>query len=93
MQTGRRTVTTSAAKIFTTATDERSDVGIQILAASTNSGTIYISTNSSITANSSDENDGYPLTAGEKLLIIERNPNDIYAVASDVGQTIWFAIV
>jgi len=93
MQTGRRTVTTSAAKIFTTATEERSDVGIQILAASTNTGTIYISTNSSITANSSDENDGYPLTAGEKLLIIERNPNDIYAVASDGSQTIWFAIV
>lgn len=92
MQTGRRTVTSSAAKIFTTAIAERADVGIQIFAASGNTADIYVSTNSAITANSNDDTDGYPIQAGEKLLVTERTPNNLYAVAPTGSQTMWFII-
>lgn len=92
MQTGRRTVTASAAKIFTTETAERCDVGIQIFASSGNTADIYVSSESTITANSNDDTDGYPIQAGEKLLITERTPNYLYAVAPTGSQTMWFII-
>lgn len=92
MQTGRRTVTASAAKIFTTRTDERCDIGIQVYADSGNSAPVYLSTNSAITANSNDDTDGYPIAANEKFLVTERDPNDLYLVSPTGNQTIWFVI-
>lgn len=92
MQTGRRTVTASASKIFSTATSEKCDIGIQIYAASGNSAYIYVSSNPNVTANSNDDTDGYPIPANEKLLITERDPNDIYAISPTGSQTLWFVI-
>jgi type 1 fimbria pilin len=92
MQTGRRTVTASASKLFSTSTAERCDIGIQIYAGSGNSAPIYLSSNPLITANSNDDTDGYPIAANEKLLITERNPNDIYVVSPTGNQTLWFII-
>ena len=92
MQTGRRTVTASAGKIFLTEVAERCDVGIQIFASSGNTSPIYVSTNSAITANSNDDTDGYPIQPGEKLLVTERTPNNLYAIAPTGSQTMWFII-
>lgn len=88
MLTGRRTVNTSAVQIFSSTAD-RAKTGLQIYASSANTGTVYVG-ESTVTANSSDSTDGYPLTPGKELLIPLVNPNPIYAVASASGQTIWF---
>ena len=92
MLTGRRTVTSTAAKIFVTPTDERSDVGIQIFAGSGNTADVYVSSNSAITANVDDDTDGYPLAANDKILITERDPNDLYMISPTGSQTIWFVV-
>jgi hypothetical protein len=92
-ETGRRTISTTGVQIFTTNTSERADTGIQIFAASGNTDTVYIGTGSGVTADTHDDTDGYPLAASEKILIPERNPNDVFAIAGADGQKIWFIIV
>ena len=92
-ETGRRTISTTGVQIFTSATSERADTGIQIFAGSGNTSDVYIGTAATVTADSNDATDGYPLAAGEKILVPERNPNDVFAIASTDGQKIWYIIV
>ena len=91
--TGRRTgIVASEVALFTTPTEVRADEGVQILAASTNTDTVYVGVQG-VTADSDNDTDGFPLTAGQSLLIKVRNPNDLYLIADGAaGSKVWFII-
>lgn len=96
MITGRRTVGATAAPIFSTETSERCRTGIEIKASAGNAGTIYVGTSSGVTADLDDDTDGYPLAAGQSILLpfpSVQDPNQVHVIASTSGQKYWFILV
>jgi|LUMV01.1.fsa_nt_gb hypothetical protein len=72
----------------------KADKGVQVLASVDNSVSIYVGP-SGVTANSSDTTDGYPLAAGESILVPVRNATEIFLIAGGSGtsQKVWWIIV
>lgn len=66
--------------------------GLQVKASADNAGTVYVGTRSTITANTADTTDGYPLAAGETLLIPARSADEVYAIASEADQVLFWMI-
>ncbi len=65
--------------------------GIQILASSANTDTLYVGYSASMTANSADLTDGFPLVAGSAIFLPCRQASDIYIMStSNPSQVIWF---
>lgn len=66
--------------------------GVRIKAAAGNANTVYVGTRSNVTANSAADTDGYPLGAGEEILVPVDDVEKIHLIAGAVSQTIfWFA--
>ena len=90
--TGRKSsIGTDAIQI--TDSEIRATNGVQIYADVDNPGIIYVGFSSDITANSDDITDGFPLAAGDNMFFSVRNPKDIWVVASNSNNTLWFVIV
>ena len=88
--TGRKSsIGTSAVQL--TATSIHASRGVQIVADSTNSVYVGIST---VTADSIDATDGFPLSAGESVVIPVIDPSIIYVRAvSGTTSKVFFVTV
>jgi hypothetical protein len=66
-------------------------VGIEIKAAATNAGTIYVG-NSDVTAGGTDATDGFPLAAGERLFLAVDDVFKVWVIGSTTGLAVsWIA--
>ena len=92
METGRKTVGVTAVALVSSQS-VRGNTGVEIYSDAANEGVIYVGSRSTVTANSADATDGFPIAAGKSILIPIRNPNDIYVIASEASQKIWWMIV
>ena len=90
--TGRKSsIGTTAVQMTTEST--KADRGIQITASAGNSATIYVGLNN-VTADSADATDGFPLAAGEAILVPIRDAKLIYVIASaGTNSKVFFMLV
>ena len=89
---GRKSnIGTSAVRI---SNDEmnRPNIGVQIIAPSSNSTTVYVGFTNSITTDSDDSTDGFPLVAGSSVLIHDVKPYDIWVIGDGAGPSKVFFI-
>jgi len=91
--TGRKSsIGTSAVAVMSTGVKARR--GVQITAPADNGSTVYIGNSSAVTADSADGTDGYPVIAGETVVIPTRNPDLLYAIAeSGSDNKVWWMII
>jgi len=82
--TGRKSSISTSAVQLTTA-DTHAHRGVQIVAAAGNTATVYVGI-STVTADAADGTDGFPLAAGESVVIPVIDPSKIYVIASS-GST------
>ena len=89
--TGRKSsIGTTAVQITSSTHVSR---GVQIIADSTNSVKVYVGI-STVTANSADGTDGFPLAAGESVVVPVSDPSLIYAIApSGSSSKVFFITV
>ena len=67
--------------------------GVQVVAAAGNSVTVYVGT-STVTTDSADGTDGFPLAAGESVVIPIIDPSKIYVrAASGTTSKVFFITV
>ena len=86
--TGRKSGITTTAVQITNSTVKASK-GVQVLANSANTVKVYVGP-SGVTSDSSDSTDGYPLSAGESVLLPVRSPSEIFVkTASGSNQKIF----
>lgn len=90
IRTGRlSSIGTSAVQLISTTTG--CNQGVTIKADANNAGVVYIG-RSTVTANSADGTDGFPLAAGEEIFIPCEDVSYLYAIASTTAQKIfWIA--
>jgi len=90
--TGRKSsIGTTAVQMTTEST--KADRGIQITTAAGNSATVYVGLYN-VTADSADATDGFPLAAGESILVPIRDAKLIYVVASaGTSSKVFFMLV
>ena len=89
---GRKSsVGTSAVQLTSTSTD--ASRGVLVKAADDNSGTVYVGNSSSVTADSADATDGFPLAAGEAVLVKVNNASRVYLIGSASGQKVFWLVV
>tara|TARA_R110000824_G_scaffold20524_3_gene77263 strand:- start:1138 stop:1434 length:297 start_codon:yes stop_codon:yes gene_type:complete len=67
--------------------------GVQILASTSNSVSVYIGPKGVTAGTSSPSTDGYPLAAGEAVVVPVIEPNKIYAITTTSTATISFMLV
>jgi|TARA_Y100001938_G_C8059752_1_gene416498 hypothetical protein len=90
--TGSKTgIGTSAVSITTNETNARR--GVQIVADSSNTVTVYIGPATVTAGTSSASTDGYPLAAGESIVVPVIEPSKIYAVTASSTAIISFMLV
>jgi hypothetical protein len=88
---GAKTVGAAAVQILATAAPL--SAGVQIKASDTNTGIVYIGDTSSVTANTADATDGFPLSAGQGLFVPIDDVTRLYAIASAAGQKLFYAVL
>jgi len=76
-----------------TATIRKAKRGVQITADASNPSIIYVGL-TGVTADSADATDGYPIAAGDTVVIPTRNPALLYVIAK-TGSTgkLWWMII
>ena len=89
--TGRKSsIGTSAAQVTSSTHVSR---GVQIIADSTNAVKVYVGI-STVTADSADGTDGFPLAAGESVVVPVSDPSLIYVIApSGSSSKVFFITV
>lgn len=85
---GAKTVGVSAVQI--TSSSYKTKNGVVVKAAASNTGIIYVADSSTVTANSSDATDGFPLSASQSITIPVDKPSRIYAIASLADQKVFW---
>lgn len=87
VETGSKTVGTTASQlgIFTGLTR-----GVEILALSSNTARIYVSTKPTVTAGSSDGRDGFCVEAGQSIFFPCTSLAQVYVVANNDNQVLSF---
>ena len=90
--TGAKTgITTTAVSLSDQ--DLHAQRGVQIVAATGKSNPIYIGHSASVTADSAESTDGYPLSAGESIVIPVKDPNGIYVIsAAGTGKAFYVSV-
>ncbi len=90
--TGRLgSISTSALQLTTAVTHAHR--GVQVIADSANTATIYVGT-SVVTADGADTTSGFPLGAGESIVVPVIDPSIIYVIADDSsGSKVFFMTV
>ena len=66
--------------------------GIELIAAPTNSGTVYVG-NADVTAGSADATDGFPLAPGARLFLPLDDPSKVYLRGSASGQAVYYVVL
>lgn len=67
-------------------------MGILVKADAANAGIVYVG-NADLTAGTADATDGYPLSAGDAVLIEVEDARQLYVFASQVDQVVyWLAV-
>ncbi len=66
--------------------------GVQLLAPTGNSGTVWVGFSSGMTINSNDLTDSFPLGPGTSILLPVRSINTIYVQSQISGQSIYWLI-
>jgi len=90
-QTGRRSDVSTVASKLSGDTGIVTNEGVQILVSSSNSEPIYVGYSSSITCDTADATDGFPLVAGSSLFLPCRHPSEIWVVApTQSNLVLWF---
>jgi hypothetical protein len=92
-ETGRKS-SIGTTTVQLTQTTEKAQQGVQLHAPAANPATIYVGTRSNITADSNDLTDGFPLGAGQSLLVPVISPTEIWLKAAG-GSTgkVFFILV
>ena len=91
--TGRKANVNTAAVQMTSST-VKAEHGVLVRAGAGNSGKIYVGNSSAVTANSADATDGFPLAAGESVVVKVRNADGIYLIADGTNNDdIWWMLV
>lgn len=85
-----RDIDTAAEQI--TATSYTAKFGVVIKADIANTGIVYIG-NSDVTAGTTAATDGFPLSAGESILLKVNNSNIPYAIGSAINQVVYWTAV
>jgi|TARA_R100001163_G_C5060384_1_gene197202 hypothetical protein len=67
--------------------------GVQIMASTTNSVTVYIGPKGVTAGTSSADTDGYPLAAGEAVVVPVIEPSKIYAITASSTAAISYMLV
>ena len=67
--------------------------GVQIMASTTNSVTVYIGPKGVTAGTSSADTDGYPLAAGEAVVVPVIEPSKIYAIPASSTDAISYMLV
>tara|TARA_R110000824_G_scaffold288815_1_gene477271 strand:+ start:746 stop:1042 length:297 start_codon:yes stop_codon:yes gene_type:complete len=67
--------------------------GVQILASSSNSVSVYVGPKGVTAGTSAADTDGYPLAAGEAVVVPIIEPNKIYAITATSTASISFMLV
>mgnify|MGYP006908216181 CR=1 FL=1 len=90
--TGRKSgIGTTAVQI--TSQSIKAGVGMTIYADTGNSGTLYVGFSENITADNSDNTDGFPVAAGAALDINIRNIERVYIIASTgSANKVWWIV-
>lgn len=91
-QTGSKTSIGTTAVQLTTRNLNASR-GVQVLAATTNSVSVYIGPKGVTAGTSSADTDGYPLAAGEAIVVPVIEPNKIYAITASSTAAVSFMLV
>lgn len=93
IRTGRKSSISTTSAQLTTIT-ESGQRGIQITADSTNAGIVYVGEASTVTADAADGTDGYPIAAGDTIVIPTLRADELYVIAS-TGTTnkVWWMLV
>jgi hypothetical protein len=90
--TGSKTgIGTSAVPI--TSQNLNASRGVQILASTSNSVAVYIGPEGVTAGTSSPSTDGYPLSAGEAVVVPVIEPNKIHAITASSTASISFMLV
>jgi len=90
--TGSKTgIGTSAVSI--TSQNLNASRGVQVLASTSNSVAVYIGPEGVTAGTSSASTDGYPLAAGEAIVVPVIEPSKIYAVTASSTATISYMLV
>lgn len=90
-----RVITGSKSNIGTSAvalTSSGNDVvvaGLTVIADGNNTGTVYVG-GDTVTANSSDETTGIPLSAGDSIYIPMNHISYIYVIATTTNNKVFF---
>lgn len=85
-----RDIDTSAEQI--TSSSVTAKFGVLLKASDSNTGIIYVG-NSDVTAGTTDATDGFPLAAGDSVLLKVNNANIPYAIGSANNQVIYWMTV
>jgi len=64
--------------------------GIEIRADSGNTDVIYVGYNSSVTAGTAGQSDGFPLQAGDSKSWPVESPNKLWLISGDVSQKVFW---
>ena len=67
--------------------------GVQIMASTSNSVSVYIGPKGVTAGNSSADTDGYPLAAGEAIVVPVIEPNKIHVITATSTASISFMLV
>jgi hypothetical protein len=81
-----------ATAVRLTTTSLHATRGVQLKAAATNTGTLYVG-NSDVTAGTVEATDGFPLTAGEALFVPVDDPSKVYLIGSAAGQAVHYLVI
>ena len=88
--TGRKSsIGTTAVQLTTAVT--HANRGVQIVADASNSSTIYVGL-ATVTTDAADSTDGFPLSAGESVVIPVINPSTVYVIAASGSDSKVFFI-
>jgi hypothetical protein len=94
--TGRTGSKSSISTVAVALTEDNAFIakaGVQIRAALANTDAVWVGVYNTVTSGSNDSTDGFPLLAGESILIKHRRPHEIYIIASSGTQKVHFLIV
>lgn len=67
--------------------------GVQLRAGSANTGVVYVGASSSVTADAADGTDGFPLAAGDGVLIKVDDASKVYLIATAANQKVFFLAI
>ena len=73
-------------------TSRRATRGVQLKAAAANTAEVFVG-NSGVTTGSADGTDGFPLAAGEGLLLMVDDASKIYVRAASGSQKVFFVVL